>query len=283
MKSKDIAILLTCHNRKDTTLECLKTAYASVKKSQVKVDIYLTDDGSTDGTSEAVASQYPDVNIIKGDGNLFWGRGMISSWKEAAKYDYDFYMWLNDDSTLLEDAIDKLLKDSALFNYQSIIAGVCKAGDSDAISYSGYLLKDKKKLLPQGKPVICDFFNGNIVLIPKSVFLKVGFLDEVFHHPGGDIDYGLRAKKYGINSYISSDVVGVCETNDVLLKWCNPKVPFKERLKNFNSPLCFKPRQVYIFERRHTSLHMALFRSGIIYIRLVFPKLWILMGKAKRY
>jgi len=281
---KKLAILITCYNRKDTTLACLKSIYESVKdKQSVDIDIFLVDDGSTDGTGQAVNLTFPKVKVIQGDGTLYWGRGMIKAWKDAAQYDYDFYLWLNDDSIVLENAIEKLLDDSALFNFQSIIAGVCKPADTSTISYSGYLLKDKIKLLPQGKPVLCDFFNGNIVLIPKSVFVKVGFLDEIFHHPGGDIDYGLRAKKFGINSYISSEVVAVCETNNVLLKWCDPDVPFKERLKNFNSALCFKPGQVYIFERRHSSLHMALFRSGIIYIRLVWPKLWIMMGKAKRY
>jgi len=61
----------------------------------------MTDDGCTDGTSKEVLEQYPSVHIVSGDGTLFWNRGMYCAWKAAVKErEYDFYMWLNDDTTL---------------------------------------------------------------------------------------------------------------------------------------------------------------------------------------
>ena len=91
-----IAAIITCHNRKDKTLACLK----SLLQIAPTIDVYLTDDGSTDGTSEAVRQQCPQVQIIQGDGNLFWSRGMYIAWKEAVKSDYEYYLWLNDDVVL---------------------------------------------------------------------------------------------------------------------------------------------------------------------------------------
>ena len=67
-----IAAIITCHNRKEKTLVCLKSLFQIIQN----IDVFLTDDGSTDGTSEAVKKIYPQVNIIQGDGNLFWSRGM---------------------------------------------------------------------------------------------------------------------------------------------------------------------------------------------------------------
>ena len=93
-----IAVLLTVFNRKDKTLECLKRLYSQLPINGYQVDVYLTDDGCTDGTSEAVASQFPEVHIIQGSGNLYWNRGMYAAWREAAKNDYDYYLWLNDDT-----------------------------------------------------------------------------------------------------------------------------------------------------------------------------------------
>ena len=51
-----IAVLLTCYNRKDKTLRCLKSLSDTFLLSGVdhKVDVYLTDDGCTDGTFNAV-------------------------------------------------------------------------------------------------------------------------------------------------------------------------------------------------------------------------------------
>ena len=52
-----IATLLTCHNRKEKTLKCLNSITAQHIPKQVgKIDVFLVDDGSTDGTSEAVKS-----------------------------------------------------------------------------------------------------------------------------------------------------------------------------------------------------------------------------------
>ena len=84
---EDIAILLTCHNRKDKTLKAL-AALQKAKESYsnpIRLSIYLTDDGSTDGTAKAIQQYFPNVIILHGDGNLFWAGGMINSWKEAIK------------------------------------------------------------------------------------------------------------------------------------------------------------------------------------------------------
>ena len=83
-----IAAIITCHNRKEKTLVCLKSLFQIIQN----IDVFLTDDGSTDGTSEAVKKIYPQVNIIQGDGNLFWSRGMYIAWKEAVKGGYDYYL-----------------------------------------------------------------------------------------------------------------------------------------------------------------------------------------------
>lgn len=73
-----IAILLTCHDRKEKTLKCLHSLYSTYKN----YDTYLVDDGCTDGTPEAVMATFHNVHIIKGNGNLFEQRnvyGMESS------------------------------------------------------------------------------------------------------------------------------------------------------------------------------------------------------------
>ena len=56
-----IAVLITCHNRKTKTLRCLENLLKKETTKNVIVDVYLTDDGCTDGTPEAVAELYPQV------------------------------------------------------------------------------------------------------------------------------------------------------------------------------------------------------------------------------
>ena len=48
---KRIAVLLTVYNRRDKTLYCLDRLYHQENMDNYKVDVFLTDDGSTDVTS----------------------------------------------------------------------------------------------------------------------------------------------------------------------------------------------------------------------------------------
>ena len=103
-----IAVLLTCYNRKEKTLRCLKSLNDTYKRTESKhfVEIFLTDDGCTDGTSDAVLALDIDftIHILKGSGSLYWNGGMNHSWKEAIKHGgFDGYLWLNDDTIILDD------------------------------------------------------------------------------------------------------------------------------------------------------------------------------------
>ena len=185
---EEFAILLTCYNRKDQTLECLK----SLKKNTLFFKIFLVDDGSTDGTAKAVSACYPDVNIITGNGQLYWNRGMHLAWETASKNDFDFYIWINDDIILNGDAFKVILEDYKKVKKESIIVGVFESPEKK-ITYGGYIKGSTKKILyPNGKPQKCDYFNGNFVLIPGCVFKKVGNLDPIFPHAQGDFDYGSK-------------------------------------------------------------------------------------------
>src|ERR1039458_788534 len=83
--SKCIAVLITCHNRQPRTLKCLDILLKQDLPTGLRLDIYLVDDGSSDGTSDAVREAFPEVHVIPGDGSLFWSGGMCVAWQYAAK------------------------------------------------------------------------------------------------------------------------------------------------------------------------------------------------------
>src|SRR5690554_101285 len=116
---KKIAVLLTCHNRREKSLACLKYLFKATLPVNYAIEVFLVDDGSIDGTSQAINIEFPAVNIIKGSGDLFWNRGMHLAWDKAAKTGYPFYLWLNDDTILFETAISELLKSSKEMNNKS--------------------------------------------------------------------------------------------------------------------------------------------------------------------
>ena len=49
--------------------------------------------------------------------------------------------------------------------------------------------------------------NGNFVFIHKNIFDIVGFIDKIYTHNYGDIDYGLSAIKKGFQVKVSSKLL----------------------------------------------------------------------------
>lgn len=72
-KRLSIAVLITCFNRKKTTLKCLEHLFNTNNTYYMTLDVYLVDDASSDGTTRAVEENYPGIQIIQGNGSLFWG------------------------------------------------------------------------------------------------------------------------------------------------------------------------------------------------------------------
>lgn len=271
---KTIAVLLTVFNRKDKTLQSLRRLYNLLPLDGYQVDVYLTDDGCTDGTPEAVEEQFPQVNIIHAKGDLFWNRGMWTAWDTAAKTkDYDFYLWLNDDTFVYESML-KVLTDAAVgTNEQAIIIGATESTDHSAITYGGRL-KDGKIPTPNGILIKVDYFNGNIVLIPRAAYKVLGNLDNYFTHSKGDFDYGMRAKKADIAMYQAGEVLGECDAHPTFDKWCNPDVPFAQRWKMLHRPNGMPPKETFHLERRHKGLLTACFHYFTVYARCIFPIFW---------
>lgn len=275
-----LAVLLTVFNRKDKTLECLKRLYNQLPIDGYQVDVYLTDDGCTDGTPEAVVSQYPKVHIIHGSGNLYWNRGMYTAWQEAAKQNYDFYLWLNDDTYVYSNMLTSLLEVSSIKKDKAIIVGATRSLDGTRITYGGRL-KNNEIPIPNGELVSVSHFNGNIVLIPRYVYNKLGNLDYYFAHSKGDFDYGLRALSAGIEIFQVGECLGECDLHEVLDKWCNPDVPLVQRWRMLYRPNGMPPNEIFHLENRHYGLLTAIFHYITVHIRCVCPSLWVKLNKAK--
>jgi GT2 family glycosyltransferase len=271
-KKLEIAVLLACFNRREKTMRCLDRLFNLSCPSAYEITAYLVDDGSTDGTGKAVSEAFPQVKVIRGTGDLFWGGGMLLAWQSAAAVkDYDFYLWVNDDTFLFDDALATLLADSATKNHEAIICGTTVSARDGSLTYGGRNIGDAAVLKPTSDLQECQLLNGNFVLVPQSVYHMVGLLDVGFRHGIGDHDYGLRAIGKGVRLYVASKVVGECETNAATPAWRRADLSIRQRWARLYSPLGNDPLAFFRYECRHFGLCQALKHFLTMNLRIFFP------------
>jgi len=220
--SISIAVLLTCYNRKEKTISCLDALFKNIIPDGCSLNVFLVDDGSTDGTEDAVRNAYPQINIIKGDGSLFWNGGMRVAFEAAIKNGFDYYLWLNDDTMLNKGAVSNML--SAVGKHKG----------------KGFIVKFIiVPLLPPppnvievspAKGVYVDFFYTEI--IGQSYLLWGGFENKEIEHAlenvaEGDVVFDIGAN-VGLYSAVFAEKVG--ETGRVIAI-----EPFSENVKRLKA------------------------------------------------
>ena len=282
-----IAVLLTTYNRKQKTLTCLEHLFSQKLPADVHISVYQTDDASTDGTADAVHKQFPQVHLLKGTGNFFWAGGMRYTWKEALKNSYDFYLLLNDDTTLSENAISLLLKgynENKKFPQKAICVGSTNNPESGLLSYGGNLLTDNKlwkskTVFDKSDYISCDFANANILLVPRAVVEKIGILSDVYTHSLADFDYTLKAKKAGFGIILIPGFLGTC-IDDHGNNWKSQNTTLSDRIKYLKSPkgLAYDEYMYFIKEHFPASKTSEFIK---IWLKTFFPFIWDKFKPAK--
>lgn len=273
---KRIAVLLTIHDRKEKTLACLDSVASSLKQDGDRQDvtIYLTDDGSKDGSAEAIRKVFGDDNdneskngslrirILQGDGTLFWNGGMINSWKAALETEerYDGYLWLNNDTTLLPTFWEELNQADRYsrnkYGKGGIYVGSTCDSNRDHLTYGGFnftnclTLKDEF-VIPNSTFQSCQCAHGNLTYVSQDVVDEMGIFTDDYIHSGGDHDYTYRAYKRGFPLLVLPSFVGVCDNDHPEDGYADfLKMTLKERLQYLRSPLGFNLHNTLVFQRR---------------------------------
>lgn len=273
------AVLLTVYNRREVTLNGLRTLYKAIETlgDGYIFDVYMTDDGSTDGTGEAVSKEFPNVKITKGDGTLFWGGGMRKAWQSAidSNIKYDYYMWYNDDSLLYENALQLIMNT----NDKSDIYVGAFCDNRGVPSYGGK--KRGKRVTPNGEWQEIELMNGNLVLIPRCVYESVGMIDKNFIHGEGDFDYGLRARRNGYKVLLSKCFIGIAERHDEIIpKYCSRDKTFVERWKTLHNPMN-SPFSHFKYNFKYNGKISAFISFVICYIGVFFPRYYTILKYRK--
>jgi GT2 family glycosyltransferase len=261
MSINRIAVLMTSYNRREVTLSSLAALFQQRGSDHLQITTFLVDDGCTDGTGDAVRSGFPQVRVLQGDGTLFWNGGMRMAFDAALKEGFDAYILLNDDTVLLEDAVERLVQcatTSLASGRPAIVVGSTLSRVNGVCSYGGFVKQAHglsirlDRVLPDpSRAVPCDTMNGNFVLIPAAVANAIGNIEKKFRHQFGDVDYGLRAKRAGFQVLVAPGYIGICPANTSTAAWRDSSLPFMKRWKSLMSPKGVPLKEWLLFTRRH--------------------------------
>ncbi|HEY6795296.1 MAG TPA: glycosyltransferase family 2 protein [Kineosporiaceae bacterium] len=256
MADPRIAAVMTVHNRKDLTLACLDRLRAQHVPGTT-LDVFVLDDASTDGTAEAVIRRHPEVRLLRGNGDLYWGGGMQRALGAAMADDYDYYLWMNDDTTLDDGALSLLLGCELEVRERGhgpvIVVGSTRHPDTGELTYGGRVRLSRRRPLgwtlvePGSEPRPCETMNGNTVLVPRAVVERVGTIDPAYVQQMGDFDYGLRARAAGCEVWVAPGTVGTCASHPARR---TDLQPLRQELARLWSVKELSPKPWFVFTRR---------------------------------
>jgi GT2 family glycosyltransferase len=272
-------LIIPVYNRCQTTLSCLKNLSEVGVCNWAKV--VIVDDGSSDRTREKVKEQFPQVEVLSGDGSLWWTGGTKKGMQFAMQHGAECIVWLNDDCRPKLGTLEKLTE---------YAEGHSCITSAQSATLSGYFYGGQRKTWLGLKPIFskrneiknCSCCHGNCVAMPASVVRAIGYPDaQAFPQIRGDSDYVLRAVRAGF----SCSVVGnaICDNDDNLSlfmrSWLLDDVPLRDIWKHSLSVNNMNVRSNFLFYTRYWSVWGAVLFAlpyirfaCIAVIRLLFSK-----------
>ncbi|QCK87608.1 glycosyltransferase [Phreatobacter aquaticus] len=209
-------------NRKELTLACLTSLFGG-DLSRIDLHAIVVDDGSTDGTAEAIREAFPQVEIIRGDGSLWYSEGTNVGVRAALRRRPDFVLLYNNDSLFPPECLATLV-DCAERHPTSLVGAVLvdwdrpetifQVGTSWQTSYGGWRTWMRQTLddLPSG-PFPVETIVGNCVLVPAAALVDAGLMKSATLPNFGDAELTTRMRRRGWRLLIEPAARVLCQPN----------------------------------------------------------------------
>ncbi len=219
----DVAIVVVSYNVRDLLRGCLR----SVEKAtaRIRIELWVVDNGSSDGTAAMVRDEFPSAHVIESDnvgfsrGNNLALRQILSGRDQAALPRY--ILLLNPDTEVPPGALESMV-DFLDRHPEAGVAGprlVRRDGSLDLAcrrsfptpSVSLFHFIGLGRLFPRSRRFArynltyldpnaiadVDSVVGAFMLVRGEILATVGLLDEAFFMYGEDLDWALRIKQAG--------------------------------------------------------------------------------------
>jgi GT2 family glycosyltransferase len=207
---KRVAGIVLNYNGRDVTLQAL----ASLRQMTYPAfDLLVVDNGSTDGSTAAIAAAFPDVFQVRTEENLGPAGGCNLGIVWALERGYPYLLLLNNDIEVDPEMLSVLV--AAAEADPTLGAVGPKAyyyGDRNRIWSAGGILQFRESVTRErGQNEIdrgqydrdgeVDFVNGCAMLVRREAFEQAGLWDPIYRLSVEDADFCLRMKQHGLRCW----------------------------------------------------------------------------------
>ena len=202
-----VTIITLSWNRKFHTLEWLE---AVTKLEYPNYDILVVDNGSTDGSPEAIRKRLPGVTVLENGENLGYARGFNIGLEHAFRNGAHYALIMNNDAVIDPEALDALVEAAESDTTVGFVSGKVlqyfRPDEIQSVGMTPHRLRLYGGLMGYGEidrgqydeTVDREITDDVFLLVRKAVFDRLGGYDEdlAFYGPE-NVDWCLRVRNAG--------------------------------------------------------------------------------------
>lgn len=206
-----ILVIIVTYNAMQWAERC----FGCLRSSSVVPDVFVVDNGSTDGTQEYLKDNFSELIFLQSKENLGFGKANNLGLQYAMDNEYDYVYLLNQDAWIFHDTIEKLIGVSKKHPEYGILSPFQMEANQEHLD-SNF---KKKACRWESSPELLDdlYFHKNRDVIPvrhvmaahwlitRDCILKVGGFSPTFPHYGEDNNFEHRAEYKGFKIGIVPD------------------------------------------------------------------------------
>jgi GT2 family glycosyltransferase len=202
-----VAVVVLCWNGREDTLACL----ASLERmAWSRLSLIAVDNGSTDGTVEAIAAAFPEVAVIRSEENLGFAEGNNLGLRAAIDGGADYVLILNNDTIADALLIEALVSEAQRRPDAGALCPLIRYVDPpDLIWYAGARFDPRAvhngRHTGYGERDAGQYHavreigraTGAAMLVSRRVVEEVGYLDPELFLQVEDVEWSLRMRGAG--------------------------------------------------------------------------------------
>ena len=201
---KKVSAIIVNWNGKDILSKCLQSL---LKQEYENIEVWVSDNGSEDGSQAMLKKLYPSVHLVENGENLGFGSALN---RALVKAKGDYFLFLNNDLELASDCVGQLV--ALLESDKKIGAAIPKilyyrdtqassTNDSAAINSFGVIVNYTGVAYPnligqqdEGDLPVTETACGGIFMFRREVYEQVGGFDEdlFLYHEDHDLSWRIR-------------------------------------------------------------------------------------------